>query len=168
MCPYNSRQQTPGWSSVSVFKTNLLPYSLKHTHTHTEIHWPTHKQMQPATNTHFSYSFNLFLFVCGDEKAGTAMRMDGQRADSEGREETAWRIHYSCRNECFVRNRGDINIHQPVCPLPPRLIRRWQRNESVCVSDRSYFLGQISEQSRFIGAGSSNRGQKPCNECRST
>lgn len=82
---------TTDWSSVGVFKTNLLLCSLKHTHgqKHTDLHTCTHADgyIQP-THTHTSYSFNLFLFVFADEKAGIAIRMDGRRRGQRSKEST--------------------------------------------------------------------------------
>lgn len=68
------------------------------------------------------------------------IRMDGQRHGrepwEEGREErnglTVECIHYSDGNKCFIRYRGDINIHQRVWPPPPPLVRDYQCTASVC------------------------------------
>ncbi|KAG8001785.1 hypothetical protein GBF38_011985 [Nibea albiflora] len=45
--------------------------------------------------------------------------MDGRRRGRRVKERADGEVcvHYSCRNKCFVRNRGDITIHQPPPPL---------------------------------------------------
>ena len=63
------------------------------THTHTDLHTYMHtygyiQATHTHTHTHVQtpYSFNLFLFVLGDEKAGRAIRMDGRQCGRRAKE----------------------------------------------------------------------------------
>ena len=131
-----------GWAVD--WEANLLPPSLKHTHTHTHTggntlsytHIWTHMvtcKLHTHTHTHthtLTDSLQLqFVLICARRWEGGQSDTDGWTAvwteserKNEGRKETGLTvkcIHYSCGNKCLVRNRGDITIHQPACPPPP-------------------------------------------------
>lgn len=157
-----------GRSSVSVFKTNLLPYSLKHTHMDRNTLTCTQTCTHPdatSTNTHISYSFNLFSFVCRDEKASVTIRMDGQRRGQiakGGKKRVDVYIIHAGINALFVTAATSTSISPPAFCLLSSLGSGNAMNLCVfvCVSDIGYSLGQISDQSRLIWVGSSNWGQR--------
>lgn len=120
----------------------FLPQIHKHTYLHTCVRLHTNARLLGRTHAHVHtpYSFNLFPFAVGDEKAGRAMRMDGRRhgqrakITNEEREETSWRLSvyiiHTGINAWFVT--GDITINQLRVPSSsPPIAGRWQRHASV-------------------------------------
>lgn len=73
------------WGSAQPICYRLPLNTHKHTDLHTYMH--TYGYIQ-TTHTHIQtpYSFNLFLFVLGDEKAGRAIRMDGRQCGRRAKE----------------------------------------------------------------------------------
>lgn len=102
MCPYNSRQQTPGWSSVSVFKTNLLPYSLKHTHTqkYTDLH--TSRCNPPRTHTFPTASICSYLCAEMRRRAQRCGWMDSGQIAKGGKRRLDVYIIHAGMNALFV------------------------------------------------------------------
>lgn len=147
------------WSSVGVFKTNLLLCSLKHTHRqkHTDLHTCTYAYgyIQP-THTHFLQL--QFVLICVSRWEGGHSDTDGWTAawtesegKNEGREETGWRLSvyiiHAGINASFVTAVTSTSISPPALHL--LLVRHWQCNASVCVCVCFWhrpLSGQISDE----------------------